>query len=89
MDDDFTPELNFPCEYPVKVFGRNEEHFAEFVIDLVCRHAADLTPESFSVRASSGGKYLAVSATFLAQSRQQIDALYAELGSHERILTAM
>jgi uncharacterized protein len=87
--DDPTPELNFPCEYPVKVIGRDENNFFEFVVDLVLRHVPDLPVETFTSHTSSGGKYLSVSVTFLAQSRAQVDALYKEIAEHKRIKVAM
>ena len=87
--DDPTPELNFPCEYPVKVIGRDEDNFLAFVIELVSRHVPDLALENFTTKTSSGGKYLSVSVTFIAQSRAQVDALYQEFGNHTRIKVAM
>lgn len=82
-------ELSFPCEYPVKVFGRDEDNFKEFVIELISHHVPGLPFEAFSTRQSSGGKYLAVSVTFIAESRAQVDALYQDLGEHPRVLIAM
>jgi hypothetical protein len=82
-------ELSFPCEYPVKVFGRDEDHFKEFVIGVISRHAPGLAQEAFTARQSSGGKYLSVSVTIIAESRAQVDALYQELGQHPRVLVAM
>jgi uncharacterized protein len=88
-DDGPVPELNFPCEYPVKVIGKDENNFFNFVTELIGRHVPDLTPDSFTTHSSSGGKYLSVSVTFIAQSRVQVDALYKELGEHKRIKVAM
>lgn len=88
MDDNFTPELNFPCEYPIKVIGADNDNFFDFVVDLVSRHAPEVMPHEFTVNRSSGGKYLAVSVTIIAESRAQVDALYKEMGTHERIKVA-
>jgi putative lipoic acid-binding regulatory protein len=84
-----TPELNFPCEYPVKVIGRDEDDFLGFVVELISRHVPDLPLEKYTTHTSSGGKYLSVSVTFIAQSRAQVDALYQELGNHKRIKVSM
>ena len=89
MSDAAEPELNFPCEYPVKVIGKDENQFMDFVIGIISRHVPDLPVESFTARPSSGGKYLSVSVTFIAESRTQIDGLYRELGSHKRVLVAL
>lgn len=88
MEDDFTPELNFPCEYPVKVIGYDAEDFFDFVVELVTRHAPGSSAQDFSVNRSSGGKYASVSVTILAQSREQVNAMYKEMGEHKRIKVA-
>jgi uncharacterized protein len=89
MDDLPMPDLVFPCEYPVKVIGKDEDNFLEFVIDLVTHHVPGLTPDSFTARRSGGGKYLSVSVTFMAISRAQVDALYLDLGAHPRVIVAL
>ena len=87
--EDPVPELNFPCEYPVKVIGRDENNFFEFVVELISHHVPDLTPESFTSQRSSGGKYLSISVTIIAESRAQVDAMYHEMGQHPRIKVAL
>jgi len=82
-------ELNFPCEYPVKLIGRHEDDFLEFVYDLLLRHVPEISRDDLSAHISEGGKYLAVSATFTAQSREQVNALYEEIGTHKRVLISM
>jgi putative lipoic acid-binding regulatory protein len=83
-----TPELIFPCEYPVKVIGRDEDNFFQFVVELVSRHIPGLEVERFTTHHSSSGKYMTVSVTFIADSRPQVDALYKELGQHQRVRVA-
>jgi len=79
-------ELVFPCVYPIRVMGLNEQDFPAFVLELVSRHVPELTPADISTRPSSGGKYLSVTASFTAQSREQVDALNRELAEHPRVL---
>ncbi len=81
-------ELIFPCEYPVKVIGRDENDFTGFVMGVISRHVPQLTSDDFRTRYSSGEKYISVSVTFIAESRQQVDALYAELGKDSRVRIA-
>ncbi len=89
MADQFEPELNFPCEYPVRVIGRDEDDFAAFVMEVVSHHVPDLAADMYTVHPSSKGKYLSVAVTFIAESRAQVDGLYKELGSHKRVLVAL
>jgi len=77
---------NFPCAFPLKVFGRNSDEFEALVVDIVRRHAPDLKDSAVSSRTSGGATYRSVTATFTAHSREQLDALYLELSRHEQIL---
>jgi putative lipoic acid-binding regulatory protein len=83
------PELIFPCKYPIKVFGKNEDDFIEFVYGIVSKHVPDLSINDLTTHSSGGGKYQSVSVTFIAESRTQVDALYQELGQYPRVLVAM
>ena len=53
------------------------------------RHVADFDATTVTVRESRGGKYLAVSVSFTAHSRAQLDALYRELTAHPDIVWAL
>ena len=84
-----TSPLEFPCSFPVKVFGRDEDEFETLIVSIIQRHVPELHPENISSRLSDGGKYLAVTATFIADSREQLDALYMELSAHDRVLMVL
>ncbi|MEW5771552.1 MAG: DUF493 domain-containing protein [Pseudomonadota bacterium] len=74
--------LEFPCDFPIKVMGSRTDDFAQVMVEIVLRHAPDFAAETVEMRASSGGKYLAVTCTIRATSKQQLDALYLELTGH-------
>jgi uncharacterized protein len=80
--------LQFPCEFPIKVMGEPPQ-FVELVQELVSRHLD--TPDGFrlSVRESRNARYLSVTITIIATSREQLDAIYRELSAHERVLMAL
>ena len=80
--------LQFPCPFSIKVMGPNSEAFPEAVLTIFGRHMA---PDQFSCsrRLSGGDKYLALTVTFTAQSREQLDALYRELHAHELVLMTL
>ena len=50
------------------------------------RHDPELDAGTLEKRLSNGGRYLSVTVTFTAQSREHLDAIYAELKGHERVL---
>lgn len=77
--------LKFPCTFPIKIVGRTEEGFAQEMLEIVLRHAPDFDAASMEMRASSQGAYLSLTCTINATSRAQLDALYRELTSHERV----
>jgi putative lipoic acid-binding regulatory protein len=85
---DPTP-LEFPLIFPLKVIGRNADDFEGFVVSVVKTHAPLLSERTVTTRPSQSGKYLAVTVTFVAESREQLDAIYQELSGHERVLMAL
>ena len=78
-------ELVFPCEYAIKVIGRDIDGFELFVKQVVTQHVPEVIPDSFSKRSSRELTYLSVTVEFLAESREQLDALYHELGQDPRV----
>jgi uncharacterized protein len=81
--------LKFPCDFPLKVMGRRSDDFRSIVLGIVQKHAGDIAPESIEERPSRDGTYLSLTCTFAAQSREQLDALYKELTSCERVLVVL
>ena len=81
--------FEFPTEYPLKVAGKNIPGFEKTVIEIVSRHVLDFDHTTITSRESKGGKYLAVSVSFVAQSKPQLDALYQDLTDHVDIVWAL
>ena len=91
MNQTTEPEslLIFPCVFPMKVMGRREDGFAQAVADVVQRHAPDFHPETLEMRASKNGRYLSLTVTINARSREQLDALYSELSKHPMVMMVL
>jgi uncharacterized protein len=81
--------FEFPTEYPLKVAGKNSPGFEKTVIEMVSRHVPDFDHATVTARESKGGKYLAVSVSFTAQSKAQLDAIYQDLTDHVDIVWAL
>jgi putative lipoic acid-binding regulatory protein len=81
--------FNFPCDYPLKVMGRHTDEFRSLVLGIVRRHAGEETDIHIAERPSKDGNYLALTCTFTAQSKAQLDALYSELTSCELVRFAL
>jgi putative lipoic acid-binding regulatory protein len=86
MTEKNKPELEFPLLFPLRIIGENLDDFQPFVVEIVRRHVPDLLEENIGHSLSGGSKYRSVSVEFIAQSREQVDALCAELASHKRVL---
>ena len=71
--------LSFPTEFPIKIMGRREGNFAQGVMEIVLRHSPEFDPKTMEMRPSRKGKYLGITVTIQAQSRDQLDALYRDL----------
>lgn len=87
MSDDTL--LEFPCEFSVKAFGPQTEVFAGTVRDIVQVHTGTLDDEAVRQRPSSGGKFLAVTITFRASSKAQLDAIYQDLTDHPAVMMSL
>jgi putative lipoic acid-binding regulatory protein len=81
--------FEFPCSFPLKVIGLAGDDFEAFAVSLVRKHVSNVDPAAVTSRPSRGGKYLAVTVTFVAESRPQLDALYLEISQTKRILMAL
>lgn len=77
--------LKFPCDFPIKIMGLASTEFEGIVLEIVRRHCPDLGEGAVSLRPSSGGKYVSITANIVARSRIQLDDLYRELSSHEKV----
>ncbi len=78
--------IEFPCIFPLKAIGKDANDFERVVTEIVRRHVPDLADDAVTTRGSAGGKYLSVTATFIAESQAQLDAVYSELSRHEQVL---
>jgi uncharacterized protein len=77
--------FQFPCEFTIKIIGDNREDYREIVVAILESHVAELNPDLITSRPSSGGKYLSLSSTFIAENREQLDNLYRDLSAHPNI----
>jgi uncharacterized protein len=86
---EITSLIEYPCDFPIKVMGTSQAGFAQTVVDIVRRHAPDFNPAALEMRVSRAKKYLSVTATIRATSREQLDALYRELSDHAMVVMVL
>lgn len=81
--------LEFPCQFPVKAMGRDEEDFESLVTGIILSHAEKSAGEAVTTNLSSSGKYLSVTVTIDAQSKDQLDSIYQDLTDCGKVLVAL
>jgi len=89
MTDPEQSLVEFPCQFPIKAMGKDENEFVAHVLNLVSQHYPELSEEEVHTRPSSGGKYISVTATITATSQEQLDAIYYALTASERVIMAL
>lgn len=87
--DEPASALRYPCDFPLKVMRRMEPGFAQAVLEIVLQHAPDLNAASMELRPSRQARYLSVTCTVRATSREQLDALYRALCDHPRVVMVL
>jgi putative lipoic acid-binding regulatory protein len=81
--------FQFPCEFPIKVMGREGESFRSLTLAIIERHAGPLAPEQIAERPSAKGNFVSMTYTIRAESRAQLDAIYQDLTSSGVVLVAL
>jgi len=81
--------LKFPCEFPLKVTGLHSDEFRSVALGIVRKHVAESDVLTIEERPSKNGKYLGLTYNIRATSKAQLDALYTELTSCEKVLIAL
>jgi uncharacterized protein len=81
--------IEYPCDFPIKVFGQTQQGFAQAVMEVVLRHDPDFQPASIGMKSSRQGRYISLTCTVRATSRKQLDALYQELCDHPLVVMVL
>jgi putative lipoic acid-binding regulatory protein len=81
--------IEYPCDFPVKVFGQTQQGFARAVMEVVMRHDPDFQPGTMEMKSSSKARYISLTCTVHATSREQLDALYQDLCDHPMVVMVL
>ncbi|MDR0479814.1 MAG: DUF493 family protein [Burkholderiaceae bacterium] len=77
--------IEYPCAFPIKVMGANEEGFVHAITQVARAHDPAFDAGAIELRESKGGRYLGVTLTITATSREQLDGLYRALTTHPMV----
>ena len=72
-------EIEFPCDYPIKVLGRSHDDLQSVIFEVFERHAPGFDQTTLNIRPSSKGTFTALTLTITATGRDQLDALHQDL----------
>ena len=81
--------IEYPLDFPVKIMGKNEPGFVNAIVEIVQRHAPDFNAESVELRRSKKSSYLSITCVILAESREQLDALYIDLNDYPGVVMVL
>lgn len=85
---DIPPEqslIEYPSAFPIKVMGARVDGFREAIVHLARQFDPAFDSATVEERPSSGGKYLGLTITVTATSREQLDELYRTLSTHPMV----
>jgi putative lipoic acid-binding regulatory protein len=74
--------IPYPSAFPIKVMGVDNEAFVEAVVAVVVAQDPLFDTATIERRASSSGKYVGLTVTVTATSREQLDQIYRGLSGH-------
>ena len=77
--------ITYPSAFPIKVMGQNVDGFVNAITEIARRFDPGYDAATVELRPSKGSKYLGVTITVTATSREQLDELYRTLSTHPMV----
>ena len=77
--------IEYPSAFPIKVMGENVDGLVHAVTTVAHSFDPNFDASTVELRPSKGGKYLGVTITVTATSREQLDELYRTLSTHPMV----
>lgn len=81
--------IDFPSRFPLKVFGTKSKEFEVIVFELVKLRCPGDEKILVSSRESKNGKYTALTLTFTAYSKRQLEDIYQDLYDCDQVVMTL
>ncbi len=81
--------LQFPCEFPLKVMGKNVCSLRKSIEHIVKQYVLTEHQISITERHSKETRFVAITVTIKAQNRQQLDDLYLAFNKHSDVMMTL
>jgi putative lipoic acid-binding regulatory protein len=73
------PKIEFPCDYPIKILGRQSDSFRAVVLEVMRKHAGEIADHQVTERPSGKGTFMALTVTITATGKPQLEAIFEDL----------
>ncbi len=77
--------IEYPSQFPIKVMGQKVDGLVAALTHIAHQFDPSFDASTIELRESSGGKYLGVTLTITATSREQLDEIYRTLSTHPMV----
>ncbi len=77
--------IDYPSLFPIKVMGVRTDGLVNAITQIAAQFDPAFDASTVELRESKGGKYLGVTITVTATSREQLDELYRTLSTHPMV----
>ena len=77
--------IEYPSAFPIKAMGLNAPGFVDAMVAIARQFDPAFDAAAVELRPSTAGKYLGVTLTVTATSREQLDELYRTLSTHPMV----
>ena len=77
--------IEYPSLFPIKVMGIKAAGYVHAITHIAHQFDPAFDASTIELRESKGGKYLGVTITVTATSREQLDELYRTLSTHPMV----
>lgn len=77
--------IEYPSRFPIKVMGERVDGLVHAITTIAKEFDPTFDASTVELRESSSGKYLGVTITITATSREQLDELYRTLSTHPMV----
>ena len=81
--------IDFPCEFPIKMMGRDSAEFRVLVRSIVEEHTGAVDDSRVQTAVSRNGRFVSVTVTITATSQRQLDDIYEAATAHDDVLMAL
>lgn len=85
MNQQEKPQIEFPCQYPIKVLGDASPELREHILRVLNAHAPGFQESAITTRESSKGKWQSITVVITATGKPQLDAIFADLKTSAKV----